>query len=363
MGERTVGLGWIDKLLALWIGLCIIIGLGLGKYLPELGTYLQIGIPIGLFLMIYPAMTKIELKELNEALRSKKQVGVIVFFNYAINPFLLYALGFVFFERILPYFGLITPDTARYLWTGLILLGVAPCIAMVLVWTDLAKGNGPLGIVLMAWNSIIQVFTTPLYIALLVGTYISIDIGLIGESVLLYLGLPLLFGVITRREVIKRKSEAWLNKKLIPYFNAMQLLALLFTMVVMFSLRGGVILDNPNLIWQMAIPVVLFFFLLFNLVYYTTKRMGYNYEDACTMGFHCTGRNFELAIAIALTAFASMPMVAVSTVVGPLIEIPVMLTIVWLALRRRNHQRQAILSEVEQVERVPLTTPRLTPLS
>ncbi|MGQ9719137.1 MAG: arsenic resistance protein [Nitrososphaerales archaeon] len=333
---KVGGLGWIEKLLAVWIALCIIIGLLLGKYLPELSKHLEIGIPIGLFLMIYPAMTKIEIEELKEALRSKRQVGVIVFFNYAVNPFLLYALGFMFFENILPFFGLITLETARYLWTGLILLGVAPCIAMVLVWTDLAKGNGPLGIVLMAWNSIIQVFTTPLYIALLVGTYIAIDIVLIGESVLLYLGLPLLFGVITRREVIKRKSEDWLNNKLIPYYNAIQLLALLFTMVVMFSLRGGVIIDNPSLIWQMAIPVVLFFFLLFNLVYYTTRRMGYNYEDAATMGFHCTGRNFELAIAIALTAFSFMPMVAVSTVVGPLIEIPVMLTIVWMALKRKN---------------------------
>jgi len=351
MSENRGGLGWIEKLLAVWIGLCIIIGLSLGKYAPQIAGYLEVGIPIGLFLMIYPAMTKIELGELKDALRSRRQVGVIAFFNYAVNPFLLYALGFIFFERVLPFFGLITAETARYLWTGLILLGVAPCIAMVLVWTDLAKGNGPLGIVLMAWNSIIQIFTTPLYIALLVGTYIAIDIVQIGQSVLLYLGLPLLFGVITRREVIKRKSEEWLNKKLIPYYNALQLVALLFTMVVMFSLRGGVIIDDPNLIWQMAIPVVLFFFLLFNLVYYTTRRMGYNYEDASTMGFHCTGRNFELAIAIALTAFASMPMVAVSTVVGPLIEIPVMLTIVWMALRRRNHL-QAIEVEAKSAQKV-----------
>jgi arsenite transporter len=351
MGESHGGLGWIEKLLAVWIGLCIIIGLSLGKYAPEITAYLEVGIPIGLFLMIYPAMTKIELEDLKDALKSKRQVSVIVFFNYAVNPFLLYALGWIFFENILPYFGLITAETARYLWTGLILLGVAPCIAMVLVWTDLARGNGPLGIVLMAWNSVIQVITTPLYIALLVGTYIAIDIVLIGQSVLLYLGLPLLLGVITRREVIKRRSEEWLNRKLIPYYNAMQLLALLFTMVVMFSLRGGVIIDNPNLIWQMAIPVVLFFFLLFNLVYYTTRRMGYNYEDASTMGFHCTGRNFELAIAIALTAFASMPMVAVSTVVGPLIEIPVMLTIVWMALRRRKHL-QVVTVEAKSAQKV-----------
>jgi len=332
MTEHSGGLGWV----ALWIFLCIIIGLSLGKYFPEFSQHLEIGIPIGLFLMIYPAMTKIELHELKEALKSKKQVGIIVFFNYAVNPFLLYILGFIFFENILPAFGLITPDTARYLWAGLILLGVAPCIAMVLVWTDLAKGNGPLGIVLMAWNSIIQVITTPFYIALLVGTYITIDIFLIGQSVFIYLGLPLFFGIITRREIIKRKGVEWLNTKLIPRFNALQLLALLFTMIVMFSLKGGIIIDNPNLIWQMAIPVVLFFFLLFHLVYYSTRRMGYNYEDSATMGFHCTGRNFELAIAIALTAFASMPMVAVSTVVGPLIEIPIMLAIVWLSLKRRD---------------------------
>ena len=339
MSRKNGKLGLIQELLAVWVIICIVIGLLLGKYFPAFGEHLAIGIPIGLFLMIYPAMTKIELGELKQALKSKRQVGIIIFFNYAVNPFLLYALGFIFFMTILPYFGLITPETARYLWTGLILLGVAPCIAMVLVWTDLAKGNGPLGIVLMAWNSIIQIITTPLYIALLVGTYVAIDIALIGQSVLLYLGLPLLFGVITRREVIKRKSEEWLNKKLLPYFGSMQLLALLFTMIVMFSLKGGVILDNPNLIWQMAIPVVIFFFLLYNLVFYTCRRFGYNYEDSSTMGFHCTGRNFELAIAIALTAFATMPMVAVSTVVGPLIEIPVMLTIVWLSLRTRNRIR------------------------
>ena len=336
---RCGGIGWIEKLLAVWIAISIAIGLLLGKYLPEVSANLGVGIPIGLFLMIYPAMTKIEMGELKEALKSKKQVGVIAFFNYAVNPFLLYGLGFLFFEVIFPSLGLITLDVARYLWTGLILLGVAPCIAMVLVWTDLCKGNGPLGIVLMAWNSIIQIVTTPLFIGLLVGTYIAIDITQIGESVLLYLGLPLLFGVITRREVIKRKSESWLNSRLIPHFNTLQLLALLFTMVVMFALRGGVIIDSPNIIWQMAIPIILFFFLLFNLVYYVTRHMGYNYDDSATMAFHCTGRNFELAIAIALTAFASMPMVAVSTVVGPLIEIPVMLTLVSMALRRRNHPK------------------------
>jgi ACR3 family arsenite transporter len=334
--EEPKSLGWVSKLLALWIAIAIVIGLALGKFFPEFSATLQVGIPIGLFFMIYPAMTKIEIGELKKAVKSPKQTSIIVFFNYLINPFLLFGLGYLFFEVLFPSLGLIDLVTARYLWTGLILLGVAPCIAMVLVWTDLCKGNGPLGIVLMAWNSIIQIITTPLFIALLVGTYVGINIVTIGESILLYLGLPLLLGAITRRQVIKRKSQEWFNKKLIHYFDTLQLLALLATMVVMFALRGGVILDNPSLVWQMAIPIVLFFFLLFNIVYFTTRRLGYNYEDSTTMAFHCTGRNFELAIAIALTAFASMPMVAVSTVVGPLIEIPVMLTLVSVALRRRN---------------------------
>jgi arsenite transporter len=334
--EKPKTLGWISELLALWIAIAIVIGLALGTYFPEFGATLEVGIPIGLFFMIYPAMTKIEIGELKKAVKSPKQTSIIVFFNYLINPFLLFGLGYVFFEVLFPALGLIDLATARFLWTGLILLGVAPCIAMVLVWTDLCKGNGPLGIVLMAWNSIIQIITTPLFIALLIGTYVSIDITVIAQSILLYLGLPLLLGYITRRQVIKRKSQEWFNKKLVPYFDSLQLLALLATMVVMFALRGGVIIENPSLVWQMAIPVVLFFFLLFNLVYFTTRRLGYNYEDSSTMAFHCTGRNFELAIAIALTAFASMPMVAVSTVVGPLIEIPVMLALVNLALRRRN---------------------------
>ncbi len=290
--------------------------------------------------MIYPAMTKIEISELKKAIKSPKQTSIIVFFNYLINPFLLFALGYIFFIVLFPALGLIDLQTAQYLWTGLILLGVAPCIAMVLVWTDLCKGNGPLGIVLMAWNSIIQIITTPLFIALLIGTYVSIDIVTIGESILLYLGLPLLLGAITRRQVIKRKSQEWFNKKLSPYFDTLQLLSLLATMVVMFALRGGVILDNPSIVWQMAIPVILFFFLLYNLVYFTTRRLGFNYQDSSTMAFHCTGRNFELAIAIALTAFATMPMVAVSTVVGPLIEIPVMLSLVSIALRRRKKLSQ-----------------------
>lgn len=330
------GLSILDRLLSLWIALGIIIGLALGSVVPWVNAYLQYGIPVGLFFMIYPAMVKINLNDLKQALKSKIEVGLVAFLNYAVNPFLVYFIGFLFFNLIFPGLGLLNTETASALWTGLILLGVAPCIAMVLVWTDLAQGNGPLGIILMAWNSIIQIITTPLYIALLVETYVPVNVLSLGESILLYLGLPLLAGALTRKIILKRKGAIWFSNKLIPKFGSLQLLSLLFTLVVMFSLQGYVILDNPQLILFMVPPLVLFIFLLYNSSYFLSRRIGYDYCDATTIGFHCTGRNFELAIAIAITAFMSTPLVAVSTVIGPLIEIPVMLALVKISLRRKQ---------------------------
>ena len=339
---RSVGISIIDRLLSLWITIGIIIGLALGRIAPWLNSYLQYGIPVGLFLMIYPAMVKIDLNDLKQSLKSKREVGLVALFNYAVNPFLVYFIGFIFFNLIFPTLGLLESNTASALWTGLILLGIAPCIAMVLVWTDLAEGNGPLGIVLMAWNSIIQIITTPLYITLLVGTYIPINILSIGESVLLYLGLPLLAGALTRKYVLKRKGAVWFTQKLIQPLGNLQLLSLLFTMVVMFSLQGYVIIDNPQLILFMVPPLVIFIFLLYNSAYFLSRRVGYDYCDSTTIGFHCTGRNFELAIAIAITAFASTPLVAVSTVIGPLIEIPVMIALVKISLRRKKEAQTPV---------------------
>ena len=312
-------LGLVSKLLPLWIILAMVFGLLLGKFLPQIGKALQPGIPLGLFVMIYPAMTKLKLGEVRGAVKDWKPAAIVIFFNYAFNPFLLYLIGWVFLRNY--------PD----LWTGLVLLGVAPCIAMVLVWTDLARGNGPLGIVLMAWNSLIQIFTTPFFIWLILGTHASVDIRLIAQSVLLYLGLPLLTGVLSRNWMIKKKGEDWFTKKAIPVLDDVQLVALILTLVVMFALQGDVILQHPELIYLMAVPLILFFFLLFFSVLMISRKVGFCYADSATTAFHCTGRNFELAIAIALTAFASRPMVGVSTVIGPLIEVPLMLTIVFLA--------------------------------
>jgi ACR3 family arsenite transporter len=317
--QQEASLSLVGKLLPVWIILAMAAGLLLGKFLPEVGKALEPGIPLGLFVMIYPAMTKLDLGEIGHATRNWKAAGIVIFFNYAFNPFLLYLFGWVFLRAY--------PD----LWTGLVLLGVAPCIAMVLVWTDLAQGNGPLGIVLMAWNSLIQIVTTPFFIWLILGTRVGVDLGLVAQSVFLYLGLPLFFGVPTRRWMFRHKGQVWFEHKALPVLENVQLIALLLTLVVMFALKGDVILENPDLIWKMATPLVLFFFVLFFGVLMVSRKLGFSYPDSATTSFHCTGRNFELAIAIALTAFAASPMVGVSTVIGPLIEVPLMLTIVYLA--------------------------------
>jgi ACR3 family arsenite transporter len=183
----------------------------------------------------------------------------------------------------------------------------------------------------MAWNSLIQIVTTPFFIWLILGARVSVDLGLVAQSVLLYLGLPLLTGVLSRRWMLRTKGQEWFEKKALPVLDDVQLTALMLTLVVMFALQGDVILQRPELIWQMATPLVLFFFVLFFGVLLVSRKVGFCYADSATTSFHCTGRNFELAIAIALTAFASRPMVGVSTVIGPLIEVPLMLAIVYLA--------------------------------
>ena len=316
--ERA-GLSLVSKLLPVWIVLAMAAGLALGRFLPAVGKALEPGIPFGLFLMIYPAMTKLELGEIRHAVGNRKAAAIVVFFIYAFNPFLLYGFGWLFLRN--------HPD----LWTGLVLLGVAPCIAMVLVWTDLARGNGPLGIVLMAWNSQIQMVTPPFFLRLILGARVSINIWLVAQSVVLYLGLPLLTGAISRRWMLRTKGTEWFERKALPVLDDVQFIALLATLVVMFALKGEVILQHPELIWLMVPPLVLFFFVLFFGVLMVSRRAGFCYADSATTSFHCTGRNFELAIAIALTAFASRPLVGVSTVIGPLIEVPLMLTIVYLA--------------------------------
>ena len=215
------------------------------------------------------------------------------------------------------------------LHTGLVLYGLAPCIAMVIIFTYLAKGNAPMALVFVALNSVIQMILIPVYARLLIGN-VSFDVWVVAESVVLYLGLPLILGVLTRYLVTRRGGEAAMDR-LKPGLTALSILGLLFTLIVMFALKGDLILQRPGIVLEMAIPMILFFMAMFFVVLFVGWRLHFAYADAVAVAFSATGRDFEIAIAIAITAFS--PTVALATVVGPLIEVPVMLFLVWAAMR------------------------------
>jgi ACR3 family arsenite transporter len=284
-----------------------------GTYEFSIANTLALGVVVGLFMMMYPAMANIKFEDLGKAATSPKQLLIVMFFNYAIAPFFMLFLAKIFLSG--------EPD----LYTGLVLYGLAPCIAMVIVFTYLAAGNGPLAIILVALNSIIQMILIPVYAKLLLGD-VDFDVWVVGESVLLYLGIPLVAGMLTRLLGVRRFGEEWFHK-LKFYLDTLSIAGLLFTLIVMFALKGDLILEKPFLIVQMAIPMTLFFWVMFVVVYLTGWKAGLNYKDSVAVGFNSTGRDFEIAIAIAITAFN--PTVALATVIGPLIEVPVMLSLVW----------------------------------
>ncbi|MEW6110313.1 MAG: arsenic resistance protein [Nitrospirota bacterium] len=286
-----------------------------GTYEFSIPNTLALGVVVGLFMMMYPAMANIKFEDLGKATRSPKQLLIVAFFNYAISPFFMLLLAKIFLSG------------EQDLYTGLVLYGLAPCIAMVIVFTYLSAGNGPLAIILVALNSIIQMVLIPVYAKLLLGE-IHFDVWVVGESVLLYLGIPLVAGMLTRFLGVKRFGEEWFHK-LKFYLDTLSIVGLLFTLIVMFALKGDLILEKPFFIVQMAIPMTIFFWIMFVVVYLVGWKLGLNYKDAVAVGFNSTGRDFEIAIAIAITAFN--PTVALATIIGPLIEVPVMLALVWFA--------------------------------
>jgi ACR3 family arsenite transporter len=287
-----------------------------GDFVFSIPNVISLGVPLGLFAMMYPAMTNVRLNEVGQAFRSPKQLAVVVLFNYLVAPFLMLGLANLFVSD---------PE----LHTGLVLYGLAPCIAMVIIFTYLAKGNTPMALVFVALNSVIQMILIPVYARLLIGT-VQFDVWVVAESVVLYLGLPLVAGVLTRQIVTRRGGEAAMER-VKPALNALSILGLLFTLIVMFSLKGDLILERPLIVLEMAIPMTLFFAVMFFVVLFIGARLGFRYRDAVAVAFNSTGRDFEIAIAIAITAFS--PTVALATVVGPLIEVPVMLALVWSAMR------------------------------
>ncbi len=290
--------------------------IGAGSFELSVPNLISLGVPIGLFAMMYPAMTNVRLGEVAAAFRSPRQLAVVLVFNYLVAPFLMFGLASLF-----------VPDPE--LRTGLILYGLAPCIAMVIIFTFLAKGNTPMALVFVALNSVAQMLLIPVYAGLLIGN-VSFDVWIVAESVVLYLGLPLVLGVATRLLVVRRRGEAGMDAPK-PILNGVSILGLLFTLIVMFALKGDLILERPGIVVEMAIPMTLFFAAMFFTVFLVGWRLRFRYEDAVAVAFNATGRDFEIAIAIAITAFS--PTVALATVVGPLIEVPVMLFFVWSATR------------------------------
>ncbi len=291
-----------------------------GTYSFSLPNILALGVVVGLFLMMYPAMTNIKFGDLGKAIKSPKQLLVVLFFNFAIAPFFMLLLANLF----------LTPGSDFH--TGLVLYGLAPCIAMVIVFTFLSFGNSALALILVALNSILQMLLIPIYAHWLLGD-VNFDVWVVGESVLLYLGFPLLAGLATRYIGVKRYGEDGF-KRVKTFLDTLSILGLLFTLIVMFALKGDLIVERPGLILELAIPMTLFFWVIFVIVYLVGWKLGFSYEDAVAVGFNSTGRDFEIAIAIAITAFN--PTVALATVVGPLIEVPVMLVLVWFARSTRN---------------------------
>ncbi len=287
-----------------------------GTFVPTVPNAISLGVPIGLFAMMYPAMTNVRVGEVGVAFRSPRQLAVVLLFNYLVAPFLMLGLANVFVSD---------PE----LHTGLVLYGLAPCIAMVIIFTFLAKGNTPMALVFVALNSVAQMLLIPVYARLLIGS-VDFDVWVVAELVVLYLGLPLLLGVLTRQAVTRRGGEEAMDR-LKPGLNALSILGLLFTLIVMFSLKGDLIVERPGVVLEMAVPMTLFFAIMFFVVLSVGSRLRFPYRDAVAVAFNATGRDFEIAIAIAITAFS--PTVALATVVGPLIEVPVMLALVWAAMR------------------------------
>ena len=287
-----------------------------GTFVANVSNLISLGVPIGLFAMMYPAMTNIRLDEVGSAVRSPRQLLVLLGFNYLVAPFVMLALANIFVSD---------PE----LHTGLVLYGLAPCIAMVIIFTYLAKGNAPMALVFVALNSVIQMILIPVYARLLIGN-VTFDVWVVAESVVLYLGLPLLLGVLTRYLVTRRGGDAAMDR-IKPGLTALSILGLLFTLIVMFALKGDLILQRPGIVVEMAIPMILFFMIMFFVVLFVGWRLRFPYADAVAVAFSATGRDFEIAIAIAITAFS--PPVALATVVGPLIEVPVMLALTWAAMR------------------------------
>lgn len=336
-------LKFLDRYLTLWIFLAMAVGVGIGHYFPGIAhvtNSLSVGatnipLAIGLILMMYPPLAKVDYSILPLAVKDKKAIGISLLLNWVIGPVLMFALAVIFLRN--------EPD---YM-VGLILIGLARCIAMVIVWNDLAKGNREYAALLIALNSIFQIFTYSFMVWLFINILpsklglaefdVNVSIKDVTQSVLIYLGIPFLAGFVSRYILISIHGKEWFNRKFIPKVSPVTLYALLFTIVLMFSLKGGKILELPMDVVKVAIPLVIYFVFMFFLSFFINRSMNVPYEKNASIAFTATGNNFELAIAVAIAVFGIHSPQAFVGVIGPLVEVPVLILLVraslWLKSR------------------------------